>query len=812
MRILADYQSDLFKVLRKPRVALSVICLIALGMGGITAVFNPIYSTLFAPLLLPHPEQLVRIGGDIPLFNVRTSRFDKEEILGKVFSNIAAYGSEQTAIRIPDMSKQVNVNGLIVSEDFFETIGVKPLIGCDCTKTEGKNGLVISHRFWRNELKQKTDAINSYILLSDGRRQVSIIGIMPENFNFPFDTDIWLCRSDVTWYGYNSNGMVMNYMGRLHSGITYGQAAEFLRNNFKPVTSFVGSLSPSSGPLLQSLQTALYGDQSPLLRILAVAAILFLVLACAGVVNIFIVQGVRRKPEITIRLIHGAMRRNLVFQLLRETFPLIVIGGFASWWISEVVSKWIWTQIPMLHSGTVNVPVKITFLAVLVLGVMLIGGLIPALYATSNDLSSYLKSPSTTKRKIFSSQELLVGVQLSVTLALLIGIGIMIRGMIFNIDIPVGWSSQDIAIVSVTHSGPAYVKEGEESRYAGLNQDIQNELRTMPEVISVGFLSPIPFSAAAISQSRIGTLVSKTPQRLNAIQGIPHGTISTMVATANADGFGVLGISLVAGRHFTYADTSHWLDERKRSFALASGMVIINQALAQRLWPGDKNVIGKVFYNINTPSYEVVGVVRNYHHVPENMDFLPTMYIPYTGIETGANFLLKLRPNTFFQNFQTNVRQRLAGYTLDWVEVLSLNEQVKNITANQRLALQFLSCIAILSVIVSGVAVYANATLATVSRTKEIGIRMSMGAKTWDILKLALWSGIRAILLGLPFGLFLALVLSKVLSSFIVHVYIGVPFVWVISCTVLLVITTVAALIPTLRAAFLNPLDAIHDE
>lgn len=799
------------RALRQMGITLSIIALLALGMGGVTAVFNPIYTTLFTPLPFPLPEQLVRIGGNIPLFNMLTSNFEKEEILGRIFSNMAAYRPYQSRIRIPDTNKQIEVNALAVSENFFETLGVKPLIGYDCTHKEKSNGFVVSHRFWRNELNQKTDVVGSPVLLSGGR-QVSIIGIMPEGFDFPFDTDVWECRNSGMHWGDTNPGGVRHFIGRLRAGMTSGQAAKELRANFEPVAMVV-SILPGNGPLLQPLQTFLHGDQRPMLRMLSVAAILFLALVCAGVVNLLIAQGARRKQEIATRLILGATRRNLIFQLLREMLPLVVTGGLLGWWLSEIASAWLWTQLPALHGVAVDVPVKIAFWAILALVVMFIGGLVPSLYATSLDLNTYLKSASSGQRKFFSSREFLVGVQLSVALALLIGVGVLLRTIMFNVDVPVGWSSRDIAVVSIAHPNAGFTPLGEEGRYIGLNQDIQRKLSGMPEVVSIGYLSPIPFSAAAIRNSMTRWPVSKPSTRqgaTQAIQNISPETLPVIRITANSGGFDMLGIPLVAGRHFTDIDAEDYL-RKDVGRGLAGGTAIINQALAQRLWPEEKNTLGEIFYFGGIAPYEVVGVVQNYHHIPDK-DFIPAIYVPYTGAGSSADFLVKLRPDASTHDFHASVRKRLSGFALDWVAVQPLSEFIKDTTANQRLMLQLLSCFAVLGVVVSGLAVYATATAAATARNRETGIRMALGAQAWDILRLAFWRGIRTILLGLPFGIFLALILSKVLSSFLVYVNIIDPLVWLISCAVLLGITAVAAFIPALRALRMNAIDAMRNE
>ena len=690
-------------------------------------------------------------------------------------------------------------------------LGVKPQIGYDCGQSENENSFIVSHRFWRNELDQKTDAIGIPILLPAGKYG-SIIGIMPESFNFPIDTDIWECRSAGKFWGVSPPTVEVNFIGRMRPWITTEQVVEELQSNFE-TAEMVTTILPGTGPILQPLQIHLYRNQRPMLISLSVAAILFLALVCAGVMNILIAQGVNRKQEIATRLIHGATRRNLVFQLLRETLPLVIIGGFAGWWLSEIASAWMLAQIPALRGGgAVNVPVKITFVAAFMLVVTLVGGLIPALFATSLDLNTYLKSASGGRRRYFSSQEFLVGIQISVALALLIGVCVLLRSIMFNVDIPIGWSSRDIAVVSITHHGlgyiPRYAQSDERIRYEVINQDIQRELQAMPEVISVGYFSPIPFSVDAVSNSRARWSVAT--DRV-AYQSFTPGKSATSV-NVSREGFEMLGISLFAGRHFTEADAEeHRIRDPERSLNGGGGPVIINQVLAKLLWPEENNVIGNTLISRNN-LYEVVGVVRNFYETHVFKDFIPVIYVPYIGAGGRQNFLVKLRHDISFQNFHENVRQHFSGFALDWIEARPLSEYVKDATANQRLTLNLLFCFVVLGIIVSGLAVYAMATLAASARTKETGIRMAMGAQTWDILKLAFWRGIRATFLGLPFGLFLAWVLTRVLSSFLFQVNIGDWLMWVISCAILLVIATVAALIPALRATRVNPLDALRSE
>ena len=210
-------------------------------------------------------------------------------------------------------------------------------------------------------------------------------------------------------------------------------------------------------------------------------------------------------------------------------------------------------------------------------------------------------------------------------------------------------------------------------------------------------------------------------------------------------------------------------------------------------------------------SHEVIGVVRDFHLVSDNKDFVPAIYRPESNTNTHVQtFLVKLHSGALMKDF----RQRLSGFDAGTVtiEVRSLGEVVSESTANMRMTLQLLGSFALLGIVVAGLGVYATTSLMIAAMNREMGIRMSMGAQTWDILRFALWRGTRAILLGLPAGLILAWILSRILSGYLFQVKVNDSLAWLISCAVLLVITTVAAFIPALRAAQISPLDALRDE
>ena len=817
--IWADLRYAWRAAMRFPGVTLTIIAMLALGTGGVMAIFNPIYSTLFNSLPFKQPKQLVLIGGDIPIYNHSFSRFEKEQELNLIFSNMATYAPFSATLAVmPGTGKNKEVAVVDVCEDFFETLGVQPVRGSDFKRSKSKTGYIISNRFWRNELMGADDAIGR-LMRTEGifGLPLPIIGIMPESFDFPSGTDIWMHRAGGGTY----MSMARQYLGRVHLGMPVEAAAKELRNiEFKPGNGLLGR----SGPLLQSLQTVLRGDRKPLLFMLGSAAVLFLTLVCSGVMNLLITQGARRKSEMAMRLIFGASRRNLVFQLLRETLPLVLVGALAGLWLSEIVDAWLMARFPLLNGGEVIAPVKMAFFVALVFAVTVIGGLTPALYASGVDLNTYLKSGSDSKRRFFpfsiSLREMLVGVQLSLALALLIGVGLLVSSMMFHVDIPIRWSSREMAVLKVQFPMETQnVSSTPEAmtRHALFFQEFKRNLSTMPEVASVGIFNPIPFSAEALRFSQRPSVAFKKP---------PGGPLErreeaqVIEGRANPEGFNMLGLSLIAGRYFSSTEQTNEIEfqirskeallTERRAFAnRAGGVVIINHTLARQFWPGE-NAIGNVIYNGLLNSYEIIGVVRDFYQVGDNKNFSPAVYYPPDDWLPAHTFLIKLHSGAFIKD----LRQRLSGLDLGLVtyEVQSLGDIVHEATARTRMTIQLLGSFTILGIVIAGMGVYATTSLMATAWKREMGIRIAMGAQTWDILRLALWRGTRAILLGLPLGLFLAWILSRALSSYLFHVKVNDLSVWVTSCALLLTLTIIAAFIPSFRATCVNPLDALRDE
>jgi len=813
--LLTDFRYAWCIARRSPGVTFAIVVMLALGTGGVSAVFIPVYSLISASLPFSEPEQLVRIGGNVPIFNTYNSRFERRDEFDKIFSNLTAYKSDLSpSIHIPETGKyRHNIRFAFVSGEFFETLGFRPIRGNTFNRDNEKDGIVISYRIWQDEFSRADDVVGKIIQV--GNTHNTIVGIMPENFDFPVGTDYWWCIDGRRWpVGTEADQL----LGRLRPGMLIVQAMkELVALKFDPKNGVIGN----DGLMLQPLKIILYGDRVPLLLALGTVTVLFLLLVCTGVMNLLVTQGVCRRYEMALRLIHGATRRNLIFKLLRETLPLVVLGALTGLWISEIVNSWLMTRFPTLPDGDIAISAKMTFFVMLVFAVTIIGGLIPSLYATNVDLNTCMKSDATFKRSFFSLQELLSGVQLALALALLIGMGLLLRNIMFNFNIPIGWSSNEIAVVMTQFPFPSdvgiiTVKPDDVRRDARFSQEFRHNLNTIPGVVVAGALEPIPFS--------IESEMITTQRQINVHKNWPTGqsayAMGTILISVSPEGFRILGIPLIAGRFFTEADVENRLEREiyfmeNRRFSEIGVPAIINQSLARQFWPGD-NAVGKTIYQsfgqLVIP-YAIVGVVQDFYMGGNNKKLIPTLFVPHIG-EVSSTFSLRFLVRLHSALLMSDLRQRLSAFDTDSVriEVQSLKDYTYDPKANTNMALQFLGCFALLGIVVAGSGVYATTTLMASSRNKEIGIRMAMGAQTGNIIRFVLWRGLRPIIIGLPIGLLLASILSKFLASFIVQLNITDPLAWILSCMVLFGIAAIASLIPALRIIRVNPLDVLRKE
>jgi ABC-type antimicrobial peptide transport system permease subunit len=843
-RFLQDMRWSWRGIKRAPGSALVMVLLLALGMGGVMALFGPLYSLVLKPLPFTHPERLVRIDGGVFRIDVYAlhTYFNNRRSYDPIFSDLMGYNVGTDTLSGNGPTEQIDT--ATVTQEFFSTLGVQPKLGAGFPVDRKVNyyydssdisKVVVSDQLWRTRLHSTHDLSNAFITLDGGRS--AVVGVMPPEFDFPSGVQVWR----VGQLGGN-----FTQVGRMNPGLSMTQAQAGLRT-LDSSSKDNHTSNHTSDVTVEPLHDYLLGDRKPLLWILSAVSILFLALACAGVANLLLARGVRRRPEMVVRAVLGAERGRLIRQLLTETLLLAAAGGLLGLGFAALARYGLQLLVPeMMKDAAGFSPATIALVALLTLAVTVLCGAAPAFHATGADLNSSLKagnSASSTfmvRRHRFSTHEFFAGGQLVLAMVLLISTGLLLHSMKAKLDYPLGFDPNNIAVVRAVYPYPANLRAANEKYWKQHNyrsprthaaeedmqkateptneamiavqeqfyQEATRRLKEVQGVVSVAVINIPPFTKG-VFDFRMGLgQFDSSPRDYARSQDIVAWGFKRSVSIG---AFPLLGMHILAGRDFlpsdipTLDDWKVWLYHENDNTPRRTQAVIVNEAFARHVWP-NQNPIGKTFKNYFP--VKVVGVVADIHESREIPTIVPTRYEPYTASTTLAagpvTFLVKMRRGTRL----SDLKKALPPGDADAAPqtVLPLQESLGNL----RIALALLSCFSVLGIVVAGLGVYATATLMSASRTRETGIRLAIGASAEQVGWLTLWRSLRLALLGLPVGALGAWLLGRNLSHWLFQVSASDPLSYLTSAAVLLVIALVASLWPALRAATTDPSTALR--
>jgi hypothetical protein len=711
----------------------------------------------------------------------------------------------------------VSVDVATFSSEFFTTLGVQPRLGI-----AGRSGVVVSDRFWRERLHGVRDLSKCSVTLRGTR--LPIIGVMPANFDFPSGAQIW------------QPGRPLNVVGRLRPGISMKQAQAYLRSVLSKSAVEGGAAD------LESLHDAILGDRKPLLWILSAASVLFLALACAGAANLLLARGASRRKEMVLRTVLGASRGRLIRCLLIEALLLAAAAGLCVFAFSSAVNRELRFLLPPgIDAAASFSPASVAMLICLTVAVTLFCGIAPALHATGADLNASLKagnsgaSASGRGRRVFTAHEWYTGVQLVAAMALLGATGLLLHSMYARVNFPLGFQQKDVAVVRVdlpdlqefrdageiavrhvwkARSQEEFAKELlEQERVLGPSNAAQgarnqffyrqavDRLFAWPGVVSVAATNTPPLVAhpmrgVLLDANSSGPFVSFSSMRSQAI-----------LSEVSSEVFRTLGMPLLAGRTFRDEDLPPM---GARKSPTARDVAIVSERAARQLWP-NQNPIGQTVRPGDGIRRRVIGVVPDIHESRDNLLDLPKIYTPFAPgnpYNRTLYFLVKFRAGSPFAPFAAAVTRGLLPLPND-----AAPPTVKRLEDSQGdlpLFLALLGCFSALGLAVAGLGVYATGTVMAAARTREMGIRLAVGASAEQIGRLVLWRSVRLALLALPLGALSAWGLGAYLKHWLFQVGRADPVSYVTSAVVLLLIAVAAGLAPAIRTVRTDPLTALR--
>lgn len=787
---------------RAPGFTALAVLVFALGVGLSTAVFTVTDHVLLRPLPFPRPDELVALEGvdqnGSPISRVSMGNWVDWKDGASSLSATALY---QTA-RVTVGTGRGNVfwaGGAAVLGPFFRTLEVPMASGRPLREEDGQNDadvVVVSRRFWTRVLGANPDL--GSLRLEVDNRAVQVVGVVAAGHEIPGGTDVWIPRRYRPGTGAMRNNINYEAVARLAAGVTPARAGEELDGIARAIRERDPEAIYSYGVRVRPLRDVVVGASRRSLELLMGAVLLVLVVACANLAGLSLARGRRRERDTEVRRALGARRTQLLAELLAEHVVVALAGG-----VLGVVLAAAGTEAALTLLGPV-VPrsSEVAFdgrIAAFGIGASLCAGLLAGLLPALGSSRGRGIAVGSARGRVSGGRGLpgsvMVGTEMAVAVTLLVAGGLLLRSFLALTSRDLGFDPRDVATVDVALTAPEY---RDMDRRLGYWDAVLQRLREGPGVAGAALGNWIPTGGGGTS--------------FVDIEGEPDADFGAGYRVVSEDYFRVMGMRLLEGRAFDARDGRH--TER---------VGVVTEAAAHRFWP-DGSPLGRrikatsmeAYYSGGTaPWITVIGVVADVRHRGFEDDPRPELFVLHRQIPAWASFMTvvaRLRPGAArgtLQHLADDVRTldpRLA------VEARTLENRLHGLLAERRWILTGLGVFAGAALLLVCLGVYGLISYAVSERTREIAVRAALGAGRPGILTMVLGSALRVAGAGAAIGLLSALLLRKLLAAMVVGVGTADPLTYLGAGALLLVVALVAALVPSLRAARLDPVDALRRE
>jgi putative ABC transport system permease protein len=780
--------------------AIAVLTL-ALGIGANTAIFSVINGVLLRPLAFHDPDKVMFMYQAMLGEEAAVSPVDYTELTSQsgVFQSAAAFTPEN--YNITGKGDPERLKGSAVTCDYFQVFGVNPQLGrtfnsADCKEITDK-GVVISYSLWQTKFGADPKIVGSKILL-DGQPNI-VLGIAPRGFSFPNETLIWkpLIFTPHQLDPQQRGARWLGVVARLKSGVTFQEA----NSKILAMSDRIAKENPRSNEgvtaRIAPLHEYIVQDIKKGLLIICGAVGFVLLIACANVANLLLARSASRAEEVGVRRALGANKLRLVRQFLIESgllaFLSCAAGIVIAFWFVEILRSIGPKDLPRLREVNIDAGILLFSIVCSALTAILIG-LVPALNAVGS-IPERLKATARTTvsgGKVF--RKFLVVFEIALSLMLLAGAGLLIRSFILIKDINPGFQTKNVLSFSISFPKLKYPTLPKISNFVS---ELDTRLSHQPGVKSSGAIFGLPLAASF----NVGGSFERTAKP--PLQEEPRAGVRIITPGY----FQTVQIPLLQGRYFTSGDN---LD--------APGVVIINEAAAKKYWPNENPINQRLLIQISLVDLKseprlIVGVVGNVRFDALNVDPSPELYIPHAQHPVDAmTFVVhtSAAPNSYVESIRKEIRSMDPELPI-W-ETRSLEEIVGLSVAGRRFTMLLISIFAGVALILGAVGIYGVISYTASLRTREIGLRMAIGAQQRDVLQLFLREGMLLAIGGIVIGTFGALALSRVLSSMLFKISPTDPV--TIGCVALMLslIALLACYFPAHRASKIDPVQALHYE
>ena len=807
---LEDFRHDLSHALRAmrrtPGFALAAAATLALGIGLNTAVFSAVHRVLLAELPYGDADRLTRIYGrhlDDPDGRGQLSAADVIDFRDRQrsFTDIATFAYGSLVYAAQDAPQRLIVPRVTVNT--FDVLGVPAAIGRTFRAGDDAVGeiapIVLSHAAWQRLFGGDPAIVGRKVPMGNYAREV--LGVMPAAFEWPEgDADAWMplnlaaqAASDPVRARRMHN---LGAFGRVRGHSTIDQARDELERIARDLAVEYPNENSDMTVQVLSLRDAMVGRARPALLVLAAAAALVLLIACANVAGLLLSRTVARRQELAIRASLGAGGGRLARQLLAEALLLSAIGGALGIALAYAAAAFLArvpeAVAPGVDATRIDAPV-LAFAVVVTMTCGLLFGSAPALVAARRDLGDPLRSSSRTTSGSVERQRLrqaLVVGQMALALALLVGAGLLTRSLVNLQRVPLGFETERVLTFQVGLSGARYDSNEKEDEFWNA---LLGRLRAIPGVVAAGAGGSLPLAGIASA--------SVTIEGRPAPAGAPP---EVKYSPASAGYFEALGIPLVRGR---------LIDDRDR--ADAPGVVVVNAAMAKLHWPGADPIGARVRLgpDPSDPWATIIGVVGDVRQKGVAADPEPAAYVSQQQDHWRfGRVVVRARgePEALVSAARAALRDVDPSMPLDQVRTMS--EIVDGDLAGRRVPMQLLTAFAALALLLAAVGVYGVMAYAVASRTREFGTRMALGARPRAIFELVMRQAITTSVVGLLLGLGAAVGGVRLLGSLLYGVEPLDAPTFVIAGVLLVSVVVAACLVPARRATRVDPMIALRSE
>jgi len=817
--LLKDLRYAIRMLIKTPGVTLVAVITLALGIGANTAIFSSVSAFTSRPLPVPKPDQLIR-PVEIAEDRGTADNFSYPDFVdyrnqSTVFSGLCAEDMVQVAI---DTQEQNDVIwGQIVSGNFFDMLQIKPFMGRAFAPDEdGAPGahpvVVLGHSLWQRRFASDPNIVGKTLRLNN--RQFQVIGVAPESFKgtkFGLSMDFWAPMAMVGELSGSADLLTsrdshwLTILGRLKPGVDVSQAsAEMNAISLRLNQAYMDERSNNTQAKVVTEIDGRWGEAATVIKtggMLAMAIVaLVLLIACANVANLLLARAAARRKEIGIRLALGASRARLIRQLLTESLLLSLIGGGLGLLLANWMTDLMQGFIPVLQYNVVEDffaldSRALMFTLVISVATGIVFGLAPAWNSSNPDVVPVLKGGSgivekgRTRRVTLRSS--LVVAQVALSLVVLVCAGLFIKSFRKAQQMDPGFDTKNAVLMTLNPPLVGY----DNDRTRNFYQQITERARSIPGVEAVALTRLMPLGDSSNSNGPV-LKEGETLARGSAGRDITTNVISP-------DYFKAMQIPIMEGRDF---------DDRDRE--KTQRVVIVNQRMAQVLWPNESAVGKRIFIGADSHDpLEVVGVVKTGKYRTLAEDPRMFFYYPLSQRRPGIMTMVMRTngdPRNFVGALRHEVQQLDRAVPMSAVKTMAqhMTWPLWGPSMAATLALAF----GVIALLLSSVGLYSVMAYVVSQRTKEVGIRMALGASRQDVLKMITSQGMRLAIVGAGLGLVLALVLAKVMSSLLIGVSGYDITTFVIVSVVLSVVAFVASYLPARRATKVNPLIALRYE